>query len=66
MTAILKTDTEFTTGYTGRGNRWEYKTFPAGTEFTYSKLITHSGTYHTATIIADGKRWEANKKEEAI
>ena len=61
---VLKADTEFSTGYTGRGNRPEYRTFKAGTKILYTKTVTRSGIYHTATIVADGKTWEANKKEE--
>ena len=61
----LKQDTLFTSGY-HRGKRIpsETKVFPAGTEATYIKQVTKSGTYHTAIIFEGVTVWEANKKED--
>jgi hypothetical protein len=59
----LKQDTMFSTGYLGRGIPSKARIFKAGTEFSYTKTVTRSGIYHTATIYADGIKWEVNKKE---
>jgi hypothetical protein len=58
----LKEDTVFSTGYLGRGIPSKSRVFPAGSKYIYTKKVTRSGIYHTATIKAEGFIWEANRR----
>ena len=64
MKIRLKEDLVMTTDYAGRGNSTKGKIFPKGTTAIYTKQETLSGIYHTCSVIENGIKWQATKKEE--
>ncbi len=62
MKIKLKEDLTMFAGYAGRGTYAKSKVFPKGTEAVYTKTETKAGTYHTATVMENGVKWQSNNK----
>ena len=58
----LKKDTEMWSTYSGSGIPSRMIIVPAGSEAIYNVQVTKAGTYKTAHVFVDGRRYEISCK----